>query len=112
MDDIDIVFMWNEENILNEVLQDYIVSETKYMNEISLKNFFAEFEGQKVHCLFYGDDNTIVTERAFNSNAVMLRIDGQDIMAQSLEFYLRNSKDKNNLKPLIYNFLSMKEKKC
>jgi len=112
MDDIDIVFMWNEEKILKEILQHYIVCETKYMNEIGLKYFFAEVDGQKIHCLFYGDDNTVVTEQEFNSNAVMLSVDGQSIMTQSLEFYLRNSKDKNNLKPRIYNFLSMEEKKC
>ena len=110
MDDIDIVFMWNEENLLREVLKDYIVSETKYMKDIGLKYFFAEFEGEKIHCLFYGDDNSMVTEKEFNSNAVVLNVEGQSIMTQSLDFYLRNSKDKNNLKPLIYNFLSEEEK--
>jgi len=42
----------------------------------------------------------------------VLSINGQGIMAQSLEFYLRNYKDNNSLKPRIYNFLSMVEKKC
>jgi hypothetical protein len=112
MDDIDIVFMWNEENTLKEILKNYIVSETKYMKEIGLKYFFAEIDGQKIHCLFYGDEDTIATEEEFNSNAAILSIDGQNIMAQSLEFYLRYSKDKNNLRQRIISFLSEKEKKC
>jgi hypothetical protein len=112
MDDIDIVFMWNEENTLKEVLKDYIVSETKYMKEIGLKYFFSEIDGQKIHCLFYGDEDTIATKEEFNSNAAILSIDGQNIMAQSLEFYLRYSKDKNNLRQRIISFLSEKEKKC
>lgn len=108
MDDIDIVFMWHEENRLKEILKDYVISETKFMPEYGLKYFWSEMDGQKVHCLFYGNDNDIVTEQSFNSNAVMVHTNGYNIMAQSLEFYLKNSKDKNNLKLRIYEFLSAK----
>ncbi|WP_102398755.1 hypothetical protein [Haloimpatiens massiliensis] len=113
MDDIDIVFMWHEENHLKEVFKGYGVTKTEYIQEIGLKYFWMEIDGQKIHCLLYKSDNSNLTEKEFNKNAEAVYVDGQKIMTQTLEFYLKNCKDKNNLKTKICDFLVKKgESKC
>lgn len=105
MDDIDVVFMYKEKERVKELFMDYNMSQSQVVDEIGLEYFFAEIDTQKVHCLFY-DSSKTVSKDEFNKNAETVVVDEQEIMVQSLEFYLKYSSDKKNLKPRIEEYLA------
>lgn len=105
MDDIDIVFMYSEREKVKEVFKDYKMSLSERVCEIGLEYFFIEVEGQQVHCLFY-ESSQAINQDEFNKDAEVLLIEGQKMMVQSLEFYLKYSKDKQKLKPRIREYLA------
>lgn len=107
MDDIDIVFMYSERERVKEVFKDYKMSSSKRVCDIGLEYFFIEVEGQQVHCLFY-ESSKAINQDEFNKDAEVLLIEGRSMMVQSLEYYLKYSKDKQKLKPRIREYLAQR----
>lgn len=87
MDDIDIVFPYENINEIRNMFKEYKPSEIEYIQNIGLKHFCFYIEDEKIHCLFYEGSS-----EKFSAEDVKLIIDKQIIWSKSLDFYLRHAK--------------------
>ena len=104
LDKICVTFKWNEEERVREFFGSS--SETKSNEDTTFKYFDTAYQNYKIRCMFFDRCIDDVTDEILQRNAEPIDVDGQIIMAQTLEFYLEYEIEKDALYNRVNDFVS------
>ena len=102
LDKIHLTFKWNEE----QKIIDFFHYNGKAKSTFDgFKYFDVIFEGMKVRCMFYDNNQGNDTDESLYRNADLVDVDGQNIYVQSLEFYYENTEPNTEYYKMVEQWL-------
>ena len=107
LDKICVTFKWNEEERIRKFFGSS--SETKSNGHTTFKYFDTAYQDYKIRCMFYNMCVDDVSDEILQKNAEPIDVDGQIIMAQTLEFYLEYATEKDELYNQVKDFVSIRQ---
>lgn len=93
LEKICLTFKWNEEQKILDFFGHKGMSDKSF--HPGFKYFDAMFAGMKIRCMFYNDGSCDDTDDSLYRNTDLVRVDGQTLHVQTVEFYLENTEPKN-----------------
>jgi AraC-like DNA-binding protein len=105
LEKICLTFKWNEE----QKILDYFKMDGKAEGSFGgFKYFDTRFEGMKIRCMFYGGCKEDDTDEFLFRNAEPVKVDGQIIFVQTLEFYIANAEPDNKYYKMVSDWLKLR----
>ncbi|WMJ87449.1 helix-turn-helix domain-containing protein [Anaerocolumna sp. MB42-C2] len=105
LEKICLTFKWNEE----QRIIDFFHYDGKAKSTFNgFKYFDVIFEGMKVRCMFYDNNQGNDTDESLYRNADLVDVDGQNIYVQSLEFYYENTEPNTEYYKVVEQWLHRK----